>query len=643
MHNPSLVQLSNIWRPLVLSLPKRFETEYILRTFINRLLEPTRDNPIRISMKLLSNRDRKLVYVVVFVTVCFGLMDLFGVMLIGVIGSLSVTGVSSGQTGNRVGRVLELLSIEEFSLQSQVAILGLIAALTLISKTVLSLFFARKSLYFLARRGAMISADLVGKYFALPVSQINKRSTQESIYALTAGVNYVMVGIIGVWVSLISDFSLMLILGMGLFIVDAPTAIGAAVVFFGVATILHRLTHYKVKEIGERQSHLHVIGSQRIYEAVNSYRELLIRNRRGYYARQIAQNRFQLADGTATIAFMQHINKYVLELTLVASSLCLAFYQFSTTTASRAIAVVTVFVAASTRITPAVLRVQQGLIQIKANLGQAMPAVRLMEEIININPVSDGSDLLPREHQNFRPEVLAEGIVFSYNDGVRILSNVDLRVKPGEFIAITGGSGAGKTTLVDVILGALVPQNGSVLISGSTPIEAFSKWPGAVSYVPQDSPIIAGTLRENLGLGYPTHLMTDEVCWEALSLARLDSFVKTLTNGLDTQVGDRGTRLSGGQRQRLGIARSLVTKPKLLILDEATSSLDSLTESEISESLRNLKGQITMIVIAHRLSTVVDADRIYYLESGEIKANGRFQELKARSAEFRIQAELMGL
>ena len=128
-----------------------------------------------------------------------------------------------------------------------------------------------------------------------------------------------------------------------------------------------------------------------------------------------------------------------------------------------------------------------------------------------------------------------------------------------------------------------------------------------------------------------------------LALARLDEFIKSLPDGLDTQVGDRGTRLSGGQRQRLGIARSLVTRPKLLILDEATSSLDGLTESEISESLRKLKGDVTLIVIAHRLSTVVDADRIYFLESGEVKAEGTFNELKTISPEFRVQAELMGL
>jgi len=595
------------------------------------------------SLRLLSTRDRKLVYFVIAVTIFFGLMDLVGVMLIGAIGSLSVTGVSSGQTGNRVSRLLQSLNIETYSLQTQVGILGTLAALTLISKTILSLIFTKKSLFFLARRGAMISADLVKKFFSLPVSRINSRSAQESIYALTAGVNHVMVGVIGVWMSLISDISLLLILGVGLFFVDATTAFGATVIFASVASILHNQMHHKVKAIGERQSYLNVVGSQRIFEAVNSYRELLVRDRRGYYAGQIAQNRYQLADGTANITFMQNISKYVLELTLVASALLLAFYQFNTTTASRAIAVVTIFIAASTRITPAVLRVQQGLIQIKANLGQAKPAVSLMEELRSLNEVADSSKELLRDHKDFVSKVTAVDITFHYVSGTEVLQEINLEVKPGEFVALAGGSGAGKTTLVDVILGALEPQNGKVLISGLTPIKAFSKWPGAVSYVPQDSPIIDGTLRENLGLGFPPSLLTDEICWEVLALARLDDFIRSLPDGLDTQVGDRGTRLSGGQRQRLGIARSLVTRPKLLILDEATSALDGLTESEISESLRKLKGDVTLIVIAHRLSTVVDADRIYFLDSGVVRAVGTFDELKTISPEFRVQAELMGL
>jgi ABC-type multidrug transport system fused ATPase/permease subunit len=340
---------------------------------------------------------------------------------------------------------------------------------------------------------------------------------------------------------------------------------------------------------------------------------------------------------------MANITKYIPEITLVVSALLLAFYQFSTSTAFRAIATMTIFIAASTRIIPAILRLQQGLLGMKGSLAQAKPTISLIEELSTIPLVNFQVQELSRSHIGFIPVAQVLNVSFAYEDSAEVLKEMNFEANSGEFVAIVGGSGAGKTTLVDVMLGALEPQTGEVRISGLFPKVAFARWPGAVAYVPQDSPVINGTIRENLALGYPAKEVLDEYCWESLKQAHLDDFVKSLPNQLDTYVGDRGTRLSGGQKQRLGIARALITNPKLLILDEATSSLDGITESEISEELRNLKGDVTLIVIAHRLSTIVNADRIYFINSGILKGVGTFSELKAAHPEFSEQASLMGL
>ena len=594
-------------------------------------------------LKLLSGRDRALLIVVVFTTVFLAILDLFGVLLIGVIGSLSITGLSTGQIGDRVSIVLEYLRIGELGFETQVVVVGLLAAVLLIAKTLFSLFLVRKTLFFMARRAATMSAGLVARYFNIPVSKINRRSAQTSIYALTSGVNSVMVGVIGVSVALISDISLLIVMGVGLFFVDPITAISTGVIFGLLAFVLYKMMHDKMRKLSEEQALLNIESSQRIFEAINSYRELLVRDRRGFYARQIGNLRYRLADGGATISFMSNISKYILEIALVISALLLAAYQFSISTPYRAIATITIFIAASTRIIPAILRLQQGLLGIKSALAEAMPTISLIEEledsafeVLEVKKIS-------RVHDGFEPVVTASSITFSYEESSKVLKGVNFRAQAGEFVAIAGSSGAGKTTLVDVILGALEANTGEVLISGMSPRSTFSKWPGAVSYVPQDSPIINGTIRENLGLGYPSQEIEDEFCWESLKLARLDDFVRSLPSQLEAFVGDRGTRLSGGQRQRLGIARSLITKPKLLILDEATSSLDGVTEFEISEALRGLKGDMTLIVIAHRLSTVVHADRIYYMNQGHVEGEGTFEELKNNYPEFLTQAELMGL
>lgn len=187
------------------------------------------------------------------------------------------------------------------------------------------------------------------------------------------------------------------------------------------------------------------------------------------------------------------------------------------------------------------------------------------------------------------------------------------------------------------------PDEGTVYISGLHPQSAISKWPGAISYVPQDVVIAEGTIRENVALGYPREEATDELVMRALRVAHLDQFIETLPQGIDTPVGERGAKISGGQRQRLGIARAMFTQPLLLVLDEATSSLDGEAEANISAAIHSLRGATTVIMIAHRLSTVRNADTVVYLSGGKVIKTGKFEEVRSSVPEFEIQVKLMGL
>ena len=216
-------------------------------------------------------------------------------------------------------------------------------------------------------------------------------------------------------------------------------------------------------------------------------------------------------------------------------------------------------------------------------------------------------------------------------------------VKPGESVALVGSTGAGKSTLADVVLGVMEPQLGTVTISGVSPREAINRWPGAIAYVPQAVALVEGTVRENVALGLPRDLIDDALVWDALNRAHLADFLEESREGLDTKIGERGFRLSGGQRQRLGIARALYTRPKLLVLDEATSALDAETEQSIVQTLDELEGQVTTITVAHRLATVRRADQLLYLEGGRVTARGTFDEVRAQVTDFDRQAALLGL
>jgi ABC-type multidrug transport system fused ATPase/permease subunit len=206
-----------------------------------------------------------------------------------------------------------------------------------------------------------------------------------------------------------------------------------------------------------------------------------------------------------------------------------------------------------------------------------------------------------------------------------------------------GSTGAGKSTLADVILGVISPQAGSVDISGVPPRVAIERWPGAISYVPQAVALVAGTVRENVALGMPDDAISDDLVWEALRRAHLADFLSESREGLDTTIGERGFRLSGGQRQRLGIARALYTRPRLLVLDEATSALDAETEQAIIRTLEDLEGEVTTITVAHRLATVRNADQVVYLEGGRIVARGTFEQVRAQVTDFDRAAALLGL
>jgi ABC-type bacteriocin/lantibiotic exporter with double-glycine peptidase domain len=176
-----------------------------------------------------------------------------------------------------------------------------------------------------------------------------------------------------------------------------------------------------------------------------------------------------------------------------------------------------------------------------------------------------------------------------------------------------------------------------------SPVQAVRQWPGALSYVPQDVVITNSTISGNITMGYPESESHRPFIHKALEIAQLSDFVDSLQDGLETKVGDRGTSISGGQRQRLGIARALFTLPKLLILDEATSALDGETEANISESIKALKGHVTVVMIAHRLSTVREVDTVIYMENGKVVATGTFEEVRSRIKNFDRQAKLMGL
>ena len=599
---------------------------------------------LRRCLYLLSDKDRRKLNFVVLVQLLSSFLDLLGVALIGALGALTVIGLGGGTPGDRITYFLKLLRLQDQSFQSQALFLGVLAALVLVLRTVLSVVFTRKTLFFLSRRGAGISEKLMLKLFNQEYLDLSKSSAQDTLYAVTTGINIMMMGVLATSITMLVDFTLLLVISVGLLFIDPTISILTFSIFALVGLSIYRLLGVRAKNLGKTNTDLSILSSSLILEGINSYRENLVGGRRFYLVTQINKLRSAIVDTYAEIQFMPYIGKFIIEGAVVIGGLVLCGTQFLLTDAKHAVATMAVFLMAGTRIAPAVLRIQQGAVQIKMNIGAAAPTLALLDNLSDNPGLSPQLGYANQNPESFVADIEVKNIHLTYPGGSKpSLRNVELHIKHGEFIALVGSSGAGKTSLVDVILGVIKPSQGSVTISGLEPRESINRWPGSIGYVPQETSIIAGTFRQNITYGHPEALVTDSQVWSALKTAQLDLLVSQLPRGLDTEILEDGKSLSGGQRQRLGIARAMFSSPKLLVLDEATSSLDGQTEFDISNAILSLRGDMTIITIAHRLATVRNADRVVYLENGEILATGDFETVRKNIPNFDKQAKLMGL
>ena len=493
-------------------------------------------------------------------------------------------------------------------------------------------------------RNAQISSSLVSKMLNRPVERIFSKSIQHQIYNVTVGVERLVGGAVTSLVVIASDLVLLLVILIGLMLVDPVTSIGTFFVFTGIGYLLYFLLHKRVAMLIIRSTYETIYLNQKISEGINSFRDLFIKGGREFYVNEIRKTKMKLAGYDAEIKFIPNISKYTIEVSVILGVAVVAGIQFYLFDSNRAIAVISVFLAASTRIAPAIIRLQQNVIAVKSSLSAAKPTFELIDELNGVEELDKTETLITTNHKDFSPRVNLKNLKFSYSDAINdTIQDISLEISEGKFIAFVGPSGGGKSTLVDLVLGLLAPSSGSITISGLTPVAAIKKWPGSIGYVPQDVFIENSTVKENICLGFNPDLVPDDLVWQSLELSDLSDFVRSLDGQLSYRISDAGKNLSGGQRQRLGIARALLTKPKIVIFDEATSALDAETENRVSESILKLTGECTVIFIAHRLSVVRSANMIYYIDKGRIVNQGTFDELRSINADFNNQANFMGI
>jgi ABC-type multidrug transport system fused ATPase/permease subunit len=587
-----------------------------------------------------------LIYIV-GIQVGIGIFDLASIALMGVVGSLAISGVQSRSPSSQVKGILDFLNIENSNFQSQIAVLALITGLFLVSKTLISLYFTRRVVFYLSAKGAKLSSKLIQQVAELPLSDIRRFSEQSLLFSISGGVNVVMVGVIASTCNLITDLSLLIMLSTALFIINPVIAILSILLFGITAIILYFSTRKRAFKWGEVNSTVNIASNRAILNLFNLYRELSVRNRKPNYVLEISKMRIEMGRAIAEINFLPSLSKYIMEITLVLGGFLIVAVQLMVQDAVNAAGALAVFLTAATRITPALLRVQQSATGIKSSLGMAAPTLKILEELpklIDSSAEKREIGLNLKVSPKKKDGICFKKVYFSYTESKAFeLSNISFSIEDNQMVALVGPSGSGKSTLVDLLLGILEPLEGSIEIYGLPTTRAISSNEIKIGYVPQDVTLLEGTLRENLIFGFDPDEFEDEDLWATIEMAELKDDFLVAGLSLDSRLGPGGQSLSGGQKQRLGIARALLLGPSILVLDEATSALDSETEEKLNRTIRTMKGSTTLILIAHRLSSVMNADKVMYMSDGKLIATGTFLEVRSRVSDFDNQAKLMGL
>lgn len=582
---------------------------------------------IREALNLLPLKDQRKLFLIVLVQIGLAFLDLISITLIGITASLSLIGIQSGNYPDLVERVLTFLQLSDLSFQHQVAVLATISGATLILKTALSALLTQKIVFFLNLRTALVTSTLTSRILNQPYDYIKSRNPAELLYSLTRGVVNLMTGVLGSASLIIVESCLLILVAIGAFFFDPVLTIFALVFFALIGLVQSRFLNAKA-EYSQSESTRELIESEtRILESLNLYRELHLRDARAKSINLLIGSRRKMAKLSARVQFMPYVAKYIMETSLVVGALLLAGTQFLLKDAVSAFTTLSVFLVAATRVSPSILRLQQGMIIFRARTGDSKKTLELIGElryaVTGVGSIQVDSNL---GQPNGRIEL--KDVSFTYQgNSERDIKKIDLLVHPGKLVALIGPSGGGKSTLIDLLMGALIPSSGTVLIDDIPAKEFIKRFPGKIGFVAQESYFSNSSVRENLVIGLDEVSLTDFDYWKLLSRVGLEEDIRALPDGIQSLVGERGSKLSVGQRQRLSLARALVTDPKVLLLDEPTSALDHASEDLITKILNDLKGEKTIVVVAHRLETVKSADLVVFVRKGAIEGTGSFEEM----------------
>jgi ATP-binding cassette subfamily C protein len=567
--------------------------------------------------------------------------DLIGILAIGFLATSIALFITLGSDENRViefaGIILPAVTAETLP------IVAFFILVLFVGKTVVALALTRQLAYFLARVEAKAAKSVVQSALGSGLGEARKHSREEVYFAVQVGSPAAFNWLLNAVGTIVAEGLLFVLVIGAFFVVDPVSALGATFYFGLVALVMQFFIGNQMQKAATKTAVGVVEANSAIGDLSEVLREASILNNKEYFFSKIHDAKMHAASSNASQFVLGAIPRYLVETALIVAVALFVLAQSASGDLVAAAGTLGVFLSGGLRLTASLLPLQSALLAIK----QAIPAAQKALAFIEGPPTP--SIKLSAQHSEAAEGSTPVGlqltdVSFSYPDsGKATLKNVNLTISPGQQAALIGHSGAGKSTIADVILGLLEPSNGAVELDGESPSEIIRRFPGRLSYVPQKPGMVSGSIVENIALGVAKENVDSVRLQKAIKDAHLSDIIDSLPEGINTDLGKRRDELSGGQLQRIGLARALYTQPSLLVLDEATSALDADSENEINKALDEMRGKVTVILIAHRLNTVQRSDVVFLVEAGGIAASGTFQELLNTSKTVRNLSELMSI
>jgi ATP-binding cassette, subfamily B, bacterial PglK len=526
-------------------------------------------------------------------------------------------------------------------------LLGVMVLVILFLSAMLSMYTTWRLSLYSASVGAELSSRLYRFYLHQPWLFHSGQSTSRLIAKVSQEVQRTTNKIIGPSLQLNAKLIMVSTMILAIFLYQPIVATAGALIFAVTYLLLYKTVRRFLVANGRRVTRAQVKRFKLMTEGFGGIKDLLLMHRQETFVSRFEKASYSVARGQGVTHGLSDAPRYAIELVAFASIVLLVVYLLNLYEGNLGaiLPVISIYALAGFKMLPAFQKIYAAVSVIRGNLASYhsirddLVASREVAGVRGTEGVGRAEGELPLAHEH---AIVLQDVTFAYpGKKDRALNGLTLTIPANRMIGLVGASGSGKSTAVDMLLGLIQPDTGEVLIDG-VPLGPANlrRWQASLGLVPQQIFLADASILENVAFGVEQDLIDEARAVEALRLAQLDELIEKLPEGIHTWVGERGVQLSGGQRQRIGIARALYQQARVLVLDEATSALDGITERRVMEDIQRLAGNLTIVLIAHRLTTVKGCDMIYILESGQLADSGTYDDLMARNTTFKMMANL---